>query len=109
MTAPVVQSVTFDKQSYNPGDLITVTVQGTAGSQVGTRNVTGTGTFTDSASGQTGMFTGTLTITTAVEDTTTASFSDNDTVTPARAYTLVPGSLSQTPAGVVTAKFTATA
>lgn len=102
-TAPAVSSVAYDRQSYNPGDLITVTVQGTAGSQLATRSVTGTATFTDVATGLPGTASGTLTITTPVEDTTAAAFTDSD----GRAY--AQKSLGQTPAGAVTAVFTATA
>jgi hypothetical protein len=103
MTAPAVASVVYDKQSYNPGDLVTVTVQGTAGSQLVTRNVAGTAAFTDAASGLSGTLAGTLSITSPVEDTTTAAFTDAD----GRIY--AQKSLAQTPAGVVTAVFTATA
>jgi len=103
MSAPTVQSVSYDQSTYSPGQLITVTVTGQAGSQIETRNVVGTGQFTDTATGLTGSLTGALSITFPVEDTTTAAFTDTD----GRAYALK--SLSQTPAGLVTAVFTATA
>jgi hypothetical protein len=103
MSAPSVTSVAFDQQSYNPGQAITVTVTGLAGSQVEARVVTGEGTFTDAATGVTSVLAGSLVITTPVEDTTGAGFADSD----GRAYALQ--SLTQTPAGVVTAVFTATA
>ena len=103
MSAPVVTGIAFDKQAYNPGDPITATVTGQAGSQLAVRNVTATGTYTDQATGMTGMLAGMLSVTSPVEDTTTAAFSDTD----GRAYALQ--SLAQTPAGVVTAVFTATA
>jgi hypothetical protein len=102
-TAPAVTGISFDRQAYNPGDLITVTVTGTAGSQIGVRNFTGTAAFTDAASGLSGTLSGLASITSPVEDTTTAGFSDTD----GRLYSLK--SLAQTPAGVVTAVFTATA
>jgi hypothetical protein len=102
-TAPVVASVSYSPATANPGDLVTVTVTGTAGSQLAVRNVTGTATFTDQASGLQGSLSGLLTITSPVEDVTTAAFTDTD----GREWS--PLSLAQTPAGVVTAKFTATA
>lgn len=101
--APVVASIACDQQAYNPGQLITVTVQGLAGTQLATRNIAGTATFTDQATGLSGTLAGTLTLTSPVEDTTTAAFTDDD----GRLYALK--SLTQTPAGVVTAVFTAIA
>jgi hypothetical protein len=102
-TAPVVTGLAPDKQAYNPGDPITVILTGQAGSQLAVRNDTLTGTLTDQATGLTGALTGLLSVTSPVEDTTLAGLSDSD----GRVWQLV--SLAQTPAGVVTAKFTSAA
>lgn len=102
-TAPAVTGVSFDRQAYNPGDTITVTVTGLAGTTIGVRSVTGTATFTDQASGLQGSLSGLLSVTSPVEDVTAAAFADTD----GRPWALK--SLSQTPAGVVTAVFTAAA
>lgn len=103
MGAPAVTSVSYDKASYNPGDLITATVQGAAGSQLSTQTFSGTGTLTDKATGQTGSLKATFTVTEPVEDATAASFADDG----GRVWVLV--SISQTAGGAVTAVFTATA
>lgn len=103
MSAPVVTSVVYGQQSYNPGDPMQVTITGQAGSSITTHNVTGTATFTDVATGLSGTLSGLATITEPVEDVTTGSFTDTD----GRLWTQV--SLSQTPAGIVTAVYTAKA
>lgn len=102
-TAPAVSGLSYDKQAYNPGDTITVTATGMAGSQISIHNGTGTATFTDAATGLTGSLSGSYTVTSPVEDTTTAGFTDDQ----GRVFT--PTKISQTPAGLVTAVFTATA
>jgi hypothetical protein len=103
MPAPSVTSVVYDKSAYNPGDLMTVTVTGIAGSSITTHTGTGTATFTDTSSGLSGSLAGNYAVTSAVEDVTTAAFTDDQ----GRLY--AQKSLAQTPAGLVTAVWTATA
>jgi hypothetical protein len=71
-TPPVISGITFDKTSYNPGDVITATVTYVPGSSSSVQNLTGTAT--DSVSGATGTLQVTFTVVT--KDTTTVSVSD---------------------------------
>lgn len=80
MSAPVVNSVTFDQAAYNPGDTITATMTFTPGSSGQAQ--TFTGTATDSATGQQGSLVVTFTV--AATDATTVSASDSG----ARTWTL---------------------
>ena len=92
--APSITSITFDKTSYAPGDVITATVDYSAG----TSDVTQTfkGTATDSVTNETGTLTVNFTVT--ENDTTTVTVSDSGS----RVWTKISDSGS-------IAKFTATA
>lgn len=52
MSAPVVNSITFDQTAYNPGDTITATMTFTPGASGQVMNFTGTAT--DSTTNQVG-------------------------------------------------------
>jgi hypothetical protein len=62
MTAPVISSVVFDKPSYNPGDLITCTVNYSIPNthMTGAVSYTVTGTVVDQTTKESGSLTGTL-------------------------------------------------
>lgn len=92
--APSISSITFDKASYAPGDIITAIVDYVAGTSDVTQ--TFTGTATDSVDGKTGTLEVNFVVT--ENDTTTVTVSDSGN----RTWTKI----SDT--GAV-AKFTATA
>lgn len=92
--APSITSITFDKTSYSPGDLITATVDYTAGTSDVSQ--TFTGVATDSKSGETGTLQVSFVVTEG--DTTTISVSDSGN----RVWTQISDTGS-------VAKFTATA
>jgi hypothetical protein len=72
MSAPLVNSVTFDKTAYNPGDTIHATVTFTPGSSGQSFSLTGTAT--DSATGQAGSLTVNFVV--AEPDATTVTVAD---------------------------------
>lgn len=71
-TPPVIKTITFDQNSYTPGETITATVAYTPGVSTQTQNFTGTAV--DSTTGQEGQLS--VTFTADVNDTTTVSVSD---------------------------------
>lgn len=72
MGAPVVNSITFDKTAYNPGETITATVDYTPGTSE--TAFTFTGVVKDTVSGQEGQGTGSFNV--QVTDLCDASGSD---------------------------------
>lgn len=71
--APSITSITFDKASYLPGNVITATVNYTVGTSDATQTLTGTAT--DSTTGKTGSLQVNFTV--QKNDTTTISVSDS--------------------------------
>jgi hypothetical protein len=68
MSAPVISSVTFDKASYSPGDLITATISYTPGSSGSTQAFDVQAT--DRTTGQAATLTVSFTVTGAADPTT---------------------------------------
>ena len=76
MSAPVVNAASFDAASYNPGQVVTLTVDYVAGGNSSSETVTTTGEAVDTVTNEQTSFTASFSLVTSSSDPTSWALTD---------------------------------